>query len=128
MESALDVEALVGVAAIENAFVAADLLGNMIEGLDQPQTELLALLVLGDGNVFDVSDGTEAVNTVDKRACQLISTFHGSKQQPRVGGYRLGSLNGAGGKTYNLCSTINAPVATTELSLSVLFVSSITTM
>jgi len=62
-EATLDVEAFVGFAAVENALVAANLLGDVIEGLDQPQAELLTLLVFGDGNVFNVSDGTETVNT-----------------------------------------------------------------
>lgn len=55
-ESALDVEALVGVAAVEDALVAANLFGDEIEGLDESEAELLALLVLGDGNVLDVAD------------------------------------------------------------------------
>src|SRR5688572_20019820 len=50
-EPALDVEALVGLAAVENALVAPDLLGDVVEGLDDAQAELLALLVLGDGDV-----------------------------------------------------------------------------
>lgn len=63
-ETALYVEALVGLAAVENALIAADLLSNKVESLDDPETELLALLVLGDCNVFDVADGAEAVDAV----------------------------------------------------------------
>lgn len=61
-ESALDVEALVGVAAVEDAFVAANLFGDEIEGLDESEAELLALLVLGDGNILDVADFAQAVD------------------------------------------------------------------
>lgn len=66
-ESALDVEALVGVAAVEDALVAANLLGDVVEGLDQAEAELLALLVLGDGDVFDVADLAQAVDAVGKK-------------------------------------------------------------
>lgn len=61
-EPALDVEALVGVAAVEDALVAANLLGDVVEGLDQAEAELLALLVLGDGDVLDVADLAQAVD------------------------------------------------------------------
>ena len=54
-EAALDVEALVGLAAVEDALVAADALGDVVEGLDQAQAELFALLVLGHGDVLDVA-------------------------------------------------------------------------
>lgn len=63
-ETTLDVEALVGFTAVENALVAAGLFRNVVEGLDQAESELLALLVAGDGNVFDVADGAKAVDAV----------------------------------------------------------------
>lgn len=63
-EAALDVEALVGLAAVEDALVAADVFGDEVEGLDEAEAELLSLLVLGDGNVFDVADGAEGVDAV----------------------------------------------------------------
>lgn len=63
-EAALDVEALVGLAAVEDALVAAHLLSDVVEGLDEAQTEFLALLVAGDGDVFDVTNGTEGVDAV----------------------------------------------------------------
>lgn len=66
-EPALDVEALVGVAAVEDGLVAADLFGDEVEGLDDAEAELLALLVAGDGNVFDVADGTKVVNAVKRK-------------------------------------------------------------
>lgn len=61
-EPALDVEALVGFAAVKNALVAADLGRHVVEGLDDAQAELLALLVLCDGDVFDVADEAEVVD------------------------------------------------------------------
>lgn len=64
LEAALDVEALVGLAAVEDGLVAADALGDVVEGLDEAQAQLLALLVLGDGDVLDVADQTEVVDAV----------------------------------------------------------------
>lgn len=61
-EAALDVEALVDLAAVENRLVATDRGGDVVEGLDETEAELLALLVLGDGNVFDVADLAKAVD------------------------------------------------------------------
>lgn len=63
-EAALDVESLVGVAAVENALVTADLFGDIVERLDESEAELLALLVFSDSDVFDVSDGTEAMDAI----------------------------------------------------------------
>jgi hypothetical protein len=63
-ETALHVEALVVLAAVEDGLVAADLLGDEIEGLDEAQAELLALLVLGDGDVLDVADEAEVVDAL----------------------------------------------------------------
>ena len=56
LEAALDVEALVGFAAVENGLVAARLLGDEVQRLDHPETQLLALLILGDGDILDMSD------------------------------------------------------------------------
>jgi hypothetical protein len=64
-EAALDVETLVGFAAVENALVATDLLGDVVEGLYDSETELLALLVLCDGDIFDVAYSAQAVNATD---------------------------------------------------------------
>ncbi len=43
--------------------VASDLLGKVVQRLDDTQTELLALLVFGHGNVFNVADSSEIMNT-----------------------------------------------------------------
>lgn len=63
-EPALDVKARVGLAAVEDALVAADFLGDVVEGLDEAEAKLLALLVLGHGDVLDVSDRSHAVDAV----------------------------------------------------------------
>ena len=65
-EAALDIEALVRLTAVEDRLVAANLLGDEVEGLDQAQAELLALLVLGDGDIFDVSDEAEVVDAAGR--------------------------------------------------------------
>lgn len=62
LEAALDVEALVGLAAVEDGLVAADFLGDEVERLDEAEPQLLALLVLGDGDVLDVTDQPEVVD------------------------------------------------------------------
>lgn len=62
LESALDVEPLVRLAAIKNALVAAHLGRDEIEGLDELESELLALLVLRNGDVLDVADKTKVVD------------------------------------------------------------------
>lgn len=62
LKAALDVEALVCLAAVEDGLVAADLLGDEVEGLDEAETQLLALLVLCDGDVLDVADQAKVVD------------------------------------------------------------------
>lgn len=61
-EATLDVEPLVRFGAIEDGLVAANLLGNVVKGLNDPQAELLPLLVLRDGDVFDVANEAEIVD------------------------------------------------------------------
>lgn len=65
-EAAFDIEALVCFTAIEDRLVATDLLGDEVEGLDQAKTELLALLVFRDGDIFDVTDEAKIMDTVDR--------------------------------------------------------------
>lgn len=64
LESTLDIEAFVLLAAVQDRLVATDLRGHEVEGLNKAQPEFLALLVLGNRNVFDVSDEAEAVDAV----------------------------------------------------------------
>lgn len=67
LETALDIEPFVGVAAIKNGLVATDFVGDEVEGLDQPQAQFLALLVLCDGDIFDVADHAKVVDTSNEK-------------------------------------------------------------
>lgn len=67
LKAALDVETLVGFGAVEDSLVAANVLSNVVQRLDDAQAKLLALLVLRDGNVFDVAYKTEAVDAAMER-------------------------------------------------------------
>lgn len=64
LKAALDVEALVRLAAVEDCLVGADLFGDEVEGLDQAQAQLLALLVLCDRDILNMTDQAEVVNAV----------------------------------------------------------------
>ncbi len=104
-EAALDVKALVGLAAVEDRLVAAHVGGDVVEGLDDAQAELLSLLVLGDGNVFDVASLSESVNAAEETT---VSN----------GGFMMMAGNQVPVfRTYNLRSTTSAPVATTVCSV-----------
>lgn len=63
-KSTLDVEALVGLTAVQYALVAADLLGNIIERLDDPQSQLLALLILRHCDVFNMANYSKVMDAV----------------------------------------------------------------
>lgn len=78
LEAALDVEPLVGLAAVENALVTSDVLGHVVQRLDDAQPELLALLVLRDGDVFNVSDQTHVVY-------ELALDYDGARAHDRAG-------------------------------------------
>lgn len=67
LEAAFDIETLVVLAAVEDGFVAARLGRNEVERLDDAQAQLLALLVLGNGDVLDVSNLTEIVDAGARR-------------------------------------------------------------
>lgn len=64
-ESTLDVEPLVRFAAVQNALITADLLGDEVQSLDELQAQFLALLVFRHGDILDVSDEAEVVDAVD---------------------------------------------------------------
>ena len=66
-EAALDVEAFVGLAAVEYCLITPCLLGDVVERLDDAQAQLFALLVFGHGDVLDVADKTEVVDAGDGR-------------------------------------------------------------
>ena len=62
LEATLDIEALVRLRAVKNSLVATHILRNKVQRLNDPQTKLLALLVLCDSNIFDVADEAEVVD------------------------------------------------------------------
>lgn len=114
-EPALDVEALVRLAAVQDALVAPHLLGDVVERLDDAETQLLALLVLCDGDVLDVADLSEVVDAVRVRLAMFISC-RVPNRVPRIHRGIIeagGDEKGTGQRdTYNFLSTISAPVPT----------------
>ena len=62
LETTLDIEALVRLRTVKNGLVATHVLRNKVQRLNDPQTKLLALLVLCDSNIFDVADEAEVVD------------------------------------------------------------------
>ena len=69
-KTALDVEALVRLAAVEDGLVAADVLGDEVECLNEAQAQFLALLVLGHRDILDVANETQAVDAMwREKAC-----------------------------------------------------------
>lgn len=105
-EAALDIEPFVVFAAVEDRLVAARLLRDVVERLDEAESQLLALLVFGDGDVLDVADGPEIVDASKVRTD--ISFAHATRdnggflqlalEQERSstdnsGGSRIGILN-----------------------------------
>ena len=55
-KATFDIEPLIGLTAVQNTLIAANLLCNEIERLDDLQSELLALLILGYCNILNVPD------------------------------------------------------------------------
>lgn len=82
-KAALDVEALVGFAAVEYCLIASHLLGNVVERLNKAQTQLLALLVLGDGDVLNVANGAEIVDAGARQGALVLCC------EPKGGGLFL---------------------------------------
>ena len=62
LETTLYIEALVRLRTVKNGLVATHVLRNKVQRLNDPQTKLLALLVLCDSNIFDVADEAEVVD------------------------------------------------------------------
>lgn len=62
LKPALDVKALVRLAAIQNTLITAHLLSDEIQRLDHFQAELLSLLIFCHGDVFDVAYYAEVVD------------------------------------------------------------------
>ena len=70
LEATFDIEAFVRLRAVEDSLIAAHVLRDKVQRLDDPQTELLALLVLCDSNVFNVADEAEVVDATTKESRQ----------------------------------------------------------
>lgn len=64
-EATLDIESLICLAAVQYTLVAPNLLGDKVKSLDDPQSQLLALLVLGYGNIFDVTNYAQVMDAVE---------------------------------------------------------------
>lgn len=119
LEPALDVESFVGIAAIKDSLVATDFIGDKVEGLDQPQTQFLALLVLCDGDVFDVANHAKIVNTSSERNTlamgnvSLQSNICMGSRQCRQGeaitGHHRGGGQGLQFPLGNQCASSNNP-------------------
>ena len=78
-EATLHVETFVRIAAIEDALIAANLLGDVVERLDEPQAEFFALLVFCHGYVLDVANLAQAVDAVVG-----ARSAHGSKYKAEI--------------------------------------------
>lgn len=53
--------------------VAADLLGDIVQSVNDSQPKLLALLILGDCNVFDVTHKAKVVYAVQTKKSASVS-------------------------------------------------------
>lgn len=62
LKPTLDIKTLIGLTTVQNRLIAADLLRDKVERLNNPEPEFLALLILGDGNVLNVPDEPELVD------------------------------------------------------------------
>jgi hypothetical protein len=62
LEPTLDIEPLVRLAAVQDGLVTPDLLSHEIQRLNDPQPQLLALLVLGHSDVLDVPNKSQLVD------------------------------------------------------------------
>src|ERR1700761_4079107 len=62
LKSTLNVESLIRLAAIQNTLVTTHLLGHRIQCLNNPQPQLLTLLVLCHGDVLNVAHEAHVVD------------------------------------------------------------------
>jgi tRNA-dihydrouridine synthase len=60
----LRIEPFIPLRTVQNRLVAADIDGDRIERLDEFLAEAFALVVVVNGNIFDVADGAEVVDTI----------------------------------------------------------------
>lgn len=95
-EAALDVEAFVLRRAIEDLLIASDLLGNIAQGSENVQPELLALLVFEYRNILNMTDVAEVANEFplfEQRSgaddLATVITHHQEKVRIRDLGHRV---------------------------------------
>lgn len=63
LEPTLDIKPLIRLRAIQNRLIATHTLRHIIQSLNNPQSQLLPLLVLRDRNILDMPDQSQIVNT-----------------------------------------------------------------
>jgi len=61
-KAAFEIETLVWFGTVEDALITTNLLGNVVQRLDKPQSQLFALLLPRDGNVLDMADDPQRVD------------------------------------------------------------------
>ena len=61
-EAALHIETLISLRAVQDGLVASDILGDVIQCLDDAQPKLFALLIFGDRNVLNMPNETKVVD------------------------------------------------------------------
>lgn len=63
LEPTLDIKPLIRLRAIQNRLIAAHTLRHIIQSLNNPQSQLLPLLVLRDRNILDMPNQPQIVDT-----------------------------------------------------------------
>lgn len=61
----LDVETLIRFRAVEDSFVASNLLRHIIQCLYNVKAEVFALLVFGNGNILNMTDQTKIMDAIN---------------------------------------------------------------
>lgn len=62
LEPTFDIEPLIRLTAIQNGFIASNSLSHSVKSLNDSQTKLLALLVFGNGDIFDMAYQAQVVD------------------------------------------------------------------
>jgi len=93
LKPTLNIEALVSLAAVQNRLITPDILGHKVQRLNDPQAQLLALLVLSHSNVLDVPHKPEIMNELAldderARADDAGGRIEDAKQVVRIGARR----------------------------------------
>lgn len=78
----LHIKAFIRFTTVQDTLVASHFLSNEIQCLDELQAEFLALLILCHGNVFDMADKSEVMNTVP--AISFLSELFSHQIAPTI--------------------------------------------